>query len=133
MYEKKLFVIVYVNDGNREFYLQVPPLYGLNTDDVTEWNECVLTPAISIIESYMQEKQCQYDRMPFQDVRSKPNAEDTTYKCIECNRIFVGDYQWEEHIKSRKHRLRLAKFKKEAKCRNVEFGERRIEFSSKSD
>lgn len=113
--QKKWITKRFLSNSDRN----VPPLYGLNTDDVLKWNERVSEPAISIIESYINDMECQYDRMPFQESHSKPNIDDRTYKCEECDRIFIGDYQWEEHRKSRKHRLRLAKLKKLRTINNI--------------
>lgn len=56
----------------------------------------------------MNEVKCKYERMPVKDVKSKPNSLDRTYKCDVCDRIFIGDFQWNSHITSRRHKKRLA-------------------------
>lgn len=91
--------------------MQVPSVYGLSTDDVTKWNECVSIPSVEIIESFINEKPCKYNGLTPQTASSNPNSQDKTYKCDVCNRIFIGNFQWQIHVKSRKHKMKLTKTK----------------------
>lgn len=88
---------------------EVPPLFGLNTDDVSKWDENVTKPAIEIIESFISGSKCKYERLPFIEVKSKANCEDRSYFCEVCERIFVGEFQWKSHIVSNKHKRKQSK------------------------
>ncbi|XP_026469012.1 tRNA dimethylallyltransferase-like [Ctenocephalides felis] len=91
---------------------QVPPLYGLDTSNPSKWNEMVRDPAFHIIESYLSDQQPKVE--PLEQIVN-PNAADdlnpeVTHFCEVCQRIFIGDYQWQLHTKSKKHQ-RVAKSK----------------------
>lgn len=88
---------------------EVPPLYGLNTDDVNKWHENITIPAMEIMDSFINGAESKYEPIPKKTIDSFPNSEDETYHCETCNRIFVGIHQWDAHMKSVKHRKILNK------------------------
>ncbi|KAH8388254.1 hypothetical protein KR093_002022, partial [Drosophila rubida] len=93
---------------------QVPALYELDTSDVAAWQEQVYKRAECIIESYRQAQICEIQPM---EKRVHPGAdldEETSHFCGICERPFIGEYQWQLHLKSNKHkRSRESKRRKE--------------------
>lgn len=79
---------------------------------MTKWSENVGGIAEEIVSSYVFGTECKYQPLPKQQTNSIPNSQDDTFKCEICNRIFVGNYQWSQHLKSHKHRKVLEKKRK---------------------
>ncbi|XP_056641723.1 tRNA dimethylallyltransferase [Diorhabda sublineata] len=95
---------------------QVPPIYGLDTSDVSQWEDKVSKKAEQIVRSFINNTRCCYESLPKQKVDSNPNSEDITFTCEICDRVFVGQFQWTVHLKSNKHKKMLeSKHKKEKK------------------
>lgn len=85
---------------------QVPDLYELDTSNVSAWHEAVFKRAECIIESYRNGETCEIEPMP---KRLHPGAdlnEETSNFCGICERHFIGEYQWQLHLKSNKHKRR---------------------------
>lgn len=85
---------------------QVPDLYELDTSNVSAWHEAVFKRAECIIESYRNGETCEIEPMP---KRVHPGAdlnEETSNFCGICERHFIGEYQWQLHLKSNKHKRR---------------------------
>lgn len=89
-------------------------MYGLDTTDVSQWNENVTKKAEEIVESYISQTKCNHKPLRVQSVNSSPNSEDYTYTCDVCDRVFVGDFQWKLHMKSNRHKRALA-----SKCKTL--------------
>ncbi|XP_050303404.1 tRNA dimethylallyltransferase [Anthonomus grandis grandis] len=103
---------------------QVPPMYGLDTTNVSEWNENVTKPAFHIVDSFISRKKCDIEPIPMrEDLYSIPNTLEETYICEVCKKILVGERQYEVHMKCRKHKMMLAKSKRELKAELVEESE----------
>ncbi|KAG5888368.1 hypothetical protein JTB14_033505 [Gonioctena quinquepunctata] len=94
---------------------QVPPIYGLDTSDVSQWDEKVSRTAIEIVESYITGTACHHKELPKQTSNSFPNSDDITHTCEVCARIFVGDFQWANHLKSNRHKKMLESRHKKGK------------------
>ncbi|XP_055683663.1 tRNA dimethylallyltransferase isoform X2 [Lutzomyia longipalpis] len=82
----------------------VPPLYKLDTSDPSVWQENVYSKAEDVIEAFME------GRMPkmepekrFASHKEELNDEVTNF-CEVCNRTFIGEFQWNIHLKSNKHK-----------------------------
>ncbi|XP_044270246.1 tRNA dimethylallyltransferase-like isoform X2 [Tribolium madens] len=91
---------------------EVPPMYGLDVSDLSKWEEKVTQPAIEIIQSFINGSECNHLPLPMEPVAtSVPNSLDNTHFCDVCDRIFVGEVQWKEHLGSNRHRKRLLKLK----------------------
>lgn len=90
----------------------VPPIYGLNATNVSEWEENVSKKALNIIDSYVRSIPCNFTRLPKLETLSSPNVDDKTHICEICKRIFVGQLQWNLHLKSNKHKKMKEKQKK---------------------
>uniref|UniRef100_A0A2M4CVF8 Putative trna dimethylallyltransferase mitochondrial n=1 Tax=Anopheles darlingi TaxID=43151 RepID=A0A2M4CVF8_ANODA len=83
----------------------VPPIYALDTTDVTCWNAQVTDRAVAIIDAVLG------DRMPPQEpvARSANTAsarlsKEGFFECAVCRRVIIGEYQWQLHLRSNKHR-----------------------------
>ncbi|XP_019864819.2 tRNA dimethylallyltransferase [Aethina tumida] len=94
---------------------KVPPLYALDTTDVSNWNINVTVPAFKLVQSFLDNVECDIKPLAKMSSNSKPNAEDVSYNCEVCDRVFVGQFQWQVHLKSNKHKKRLEHRNKEEK------------------
>lgn len=98
-----------LSDHNR----QVPPLYTLDSSDVTQWDENVKKIALDIVEAYLENKEHKYERAKTLELSlNEPVSTATTNRCESCDRIFVGK-QFDIHMKSNRHKKML-----ESKKRN---------------
>lgn len=95
--------------------LQVPPIYGLDTTEVSKWNDKVSSPACRIVESFINKTKCPIEPLPKQDKESIPNTMEETFKCETCDKILVGTRQWQIHMNSNKHKRVL-----QSKKRSIE-------------
>ncbi|XP_038105577.1 tRNA dimethylallyltransferase isoform X1 [Culex quinquefasciatus] len=102
-------------DGPRE----VPPIYALDTTDVSRWDEIVSGPAVRLIEAHLagtNESNLSTILAPLPK-HASPRAglnEETSFHCDICQRTIVGEYQWADHLKSNRHKKCLqSKHKKE--------------------
>lgn len=83
---------------------QVPPVYGLDTTDITQWDANVKNRAFAITEAIMGDLIPGHKPLSKKDSTCNPNSHDDTFNCESCGRVFVGEYQWKQHVKSKKHR-----------------------------
>lgn len=91
----------------------VPPVYVLDsTHAASQWNEDVFLPAQDVIASYLDK------RTPkLQPIKSEENPRtgldlNKTFFCAECERRFIGEYQWNLHTTSNKHKKTIARRRK---------------------
>lgn len=98
----------------------MPPIYGLDTTDVSKWNDKVSSPAYRIVESFINKTKSPIEPLPKQDKESIPNVMEETFKCEICDKTLVGR-QWQIHMNSNKHKRTLQskkrKMEKEEKAR----------------
>ncbi|XP_063703837.1 tRNA dimethylallyltransferase [Culicoides brevitarsis] len=99
----------------------VPPIYDLDTSDVSKWRENVFARAEKVLDAYLEEKET--DIKPMEKIRT--GREDMTgeksHYCATCDKILIGDYQYNLHMKSNRHKKKLASLrKKEKKAQNKE-------------
>ncbi|XP_047027268.1 tRNA dimethylallyltransferase [Helicoverpa zea] len=93
---------------------EVPPIYELDTTDVSKWDKEVKSKAIHIIESYLNESPCDFQPL-------KPDIDDALREadgnshnfCEVCNRIIIGDNTYAIHLKSFRHKKVLKKKRQE--------------------
>ncbi|KAK3089521.1 hypothetical protein FSP39_004248 [Pinctada imbricata] len=79
---------------------ELPPVYSLDSTDVTKWKENVYDPAINILTSVIEDKTPDYDPLPVEGSETKF----TTNYCEFCEKRFVVEQQWQGiHIKSKRH------------------------------
>lgn len=91
----------------------VPPMYTLSTSNPDNWNDDVYRKAENVIQSYIENrdadvKPCEPLGNPRKDL--DPNVANV---CDSCNRPFVGEFQWLLHLRSNKHKRRVATLKKQ--------------------
>lgn len=94
---------------------EVPKVYPLDTSDVSRWTEAVYQPAEETILSYMNEDPIKL--MPLEKVKRLSNGlnEETSHYCQVCDRVFIGDFQWQLHVKSNNHKKKKTRVNKAAK------------------
>ncbi|CAH0694336.1 unnamed protein product [Spodoptera exigua] len=92
---------------------EVPPIYELDTTDISKWDEEVKNKAIHIIESYINEEPCNFDpiKSVIDDVKKGMDGNSHNY-CEVCKRIFIGDNVYAIHLESFRHKKVLKKMKR---------------------
>lgn len=71
--------------------------------------------AEQIISCYITSSECKHQTLMKQNTSSTPNSLEESHICEICDRIFVGNHQWKEHLKSNRHRKRIEKKNKNKK------------------
>ncbi|XP_018429057.1 PREDICTED: tRNA dimethylallyltransferase, mitochondrial isoform X2 [Nanorana parkeri] len=79
----------------------VPNVYGLDVTDVSSWDENVLSPAIQIVSSFLQGISPSIE--PMKIASDNSDNKRSSRLCNLCNRIIIGDREWEAHVKSKSH------------------------------
>ncbi|XP_055585598.1 tRNA dimethylallyltransferase [Uranotaenia lowii] len=98
---------------------EVPPIYALDTSDVSRWDERVLDPASRILEAAIAGTACPIDPLPKLENPREGLNEETSFHCAICNRTFVGQYQWQLHLNSNRHKKCLASRNKKARTQSL--------------
>ncbi|XP_050075141.1 tRNA dimethylallyltransferase [Anopheles maculipalpis] len=85
---------------------EVPPIYALDTSDINRWKEQVSDTAVAIIEAATTGQSAPVACVPkiVCDQRARANQKDRTFRCESCQRVFIGEHQWQIHLRSKKHR-----------------------------
>ena len=85
----------------------MPPVYGLDATDVTEWNEKVRDVAFRIVDSFgsdddemMSGRECP---KPLAVAETSSREKQTSFHCQICDKVTVGQRQWLKHIGSNRH------------------------------
>uniref|UniRef100_A0A672R1X2 tRNA dimethylallyltransferase n=1 Tax=Sinocyclocheilus grahami TaxID=75366 RepID=A0A672R1X2_SINGR len=84
----------------------VPPVYGLDVTDVTNWETTVLTPALEILDSPLLLKSFQGEQPSAQPIRAEgmdSRNKRSHHMCDLCEKVIIGDLEWTAHQKSRNH------------------------------
>ncbi|XP_054855843.1 tRNA dimethylallyltransferase [Eublepharis macularius] len=105
-----------------------PLVYGLEVSDLSQWEKKVLEPAVHIVDSFLQGRQPLVE--PIRMEREPDENKRRAHECVLCERIIIGDREWNAHIKSKSHLFHLRKSWKShsdplsAKCQssNIETG-----------
>ncbi|XP_026761040.2 tRNA dimethylallyltransferase [Galleria mellonella] len=99
-------------------FREVPPIYELDTTDITKWNELVKNKAFHIVESYLNGSPCDYKPIEviIDEDKKKIDGNSRNY-CDVCERLIIGDKTYEIHLKSYKH-MKILKKKKKLEERN---------------
>lgn len=99
-----------------EIFVINPNIFPIDTSDVTHWDEMVSKPAQDTVESYIANRKIVLNPMEKLNRINDGFSEETSHHCSICDRIFIGDFQWQLHIKSNRHkRSREKKVKDELK------------------
>ncbi|GLG92923.1 tRNA dimethylallyltransferase [Gryllus bimaculatus] len=100
-----------VNRFLRQPQRQVPPVYAFDTSDPSKWDDIVYKPAVHVVDSLLNGKTpTDIKPLPLEEPLSN---EPTSFHCEVCDRIFIGNIQWEAHIKSKKHKRVVQQKRKE--------------------
>lgn len=102
--------------GNKD--RQVPELYPLDTTDVTKWKENVQDKAESTVISFLEDEDVELEPLAKITRCNEGLDEETSNYCDICERLFVGEYQWQIHIQSNKHKNKI-KMKKKKEMRDI--------------
>lgn len=94
---------------------EVPVVYGLNTTDVSRWQEVVSEPAIEVVECYIADQPIKLQPLAKTTRISGGLNEETSNYCSICDRVFIGEFQWQLHTKSNKHKRTVASKKRRDK------------------
>uniref|UniRef100_A0A336MK82 CSON002889 protein n=1 Tax=Culicoides sonorensis TaxID=179676 RepID=A0A336MK82_CULSO len=94
---------------------QIPPIYSLDTSQPQNWNEIVKNPAETILNAYINDEPMNFK--PLEKIKDprQEMSEDTSHFCEICERLFIGDFQYQLHIKGNKHKKVLASKRKKEK------------------
>jgi tRNA dimethylallyltransferase len=98
---------------------EVPDVFALDTSDVGKWSEAVYKPAEATVLAYTNDETVALKPLERLKRLGEGLDEETTHHCETCDRPFIGDFQWQLHLKSNKHKRRLAgmtKSKRLKKC-----------------
>lgn len=94
-------------------FFQVPPIYELDTTDVSKWDDEVKNKAIHIVESHLNETPCNFEPLKSEIDELKRGIDGNSHNhCDVCNRIFIGDNVYAIHLKSIRHNKVLKKKKR---------------------
>lgn len=93
-------------------FREVPNIYPLDTSNVSDWHQMVYLPAEETILSYINEKEIKLTPLASIERAGKGLNEETSNYCNDCNRTFVGEYQFLLHITSNKHKRVVSSKKK---------------------
>lgn len=102
----------YYKINNSKIFLQVPPIYELDTTDLSQWDKLVKNKSIEIIESYINKIPCPYEPLKKNiDENRKINSQSSNY-CDICERLIIGDKEYAIHLNSIKHQRVIKKKKR---------------------
>lgn len=96
---------------------EVPKVYPLDTSDVSRWKEMVYQPAEETVLSYIADEPIKLKPLEKMKRLSEGLNEETSHYCEVCDRIFIGDFQWQLHIKSNNHKRRNSRRNRVEKCK----------------
>lgn len=85
-----------------------PPVYSMDSTDVSHWTEKVHDPAVQIVQDYMNGVVPQQEPLPLQEYDNGAEFNE----CKACNKTFVMRKEWNIHIKSAKHKKKTKEFEK---------------------
>uniref|UniRef100_A0A8C2A1I6 tRNA isopentenyltransferase 1 n=1 Tax=Cyprinus carpio TaxID=7962 RepID=A0A8C2A1I6_CYPCA len=88
----------------------VPPVYGLDVTDVTNWETTVLTPALEILDCLQKGEQP--SAQPIRAEGVEPRNKRSHHMCDLCDKVIIGDLEWTAHQKSKNHLYQVRKRRK---------------------
>ncbi|KAG9471096.1 hypothetical protein GDO78_015904 [Eleutherodactylus coqui] len=89
----------------------VPRVWGLDVTDISAWDKHVLSPAVEIVSSFLQDElpHIKPIEISSDDIEKKRSSR----LCDLCNRIIIGDREWTAHTNSKSHHRHLRKRRRE--------------------
>ncbi|KAM4795551.1 tRNA dimethylallyltransferase [Rhinophrynus dorsalis] len=88
----------------------VPRVYRLDVTDLSSWDQCVLSPAVQIVNSFLQGEEPVIKHLQLDCVKGENKR--SSHLCDVCNRIIIGDQEWTAHTKSKSHLHHVKKRRK---------------------
>ncbi|KAL0961814.1 hypothetical protein UPYG_G00332050 [Umbra pygmaea] len=88
----------------------VPPVYGLDVTDISQWEETVLSPALKILDSLSKGERPIVEPMRVEGVGQRNKR--SSHTCELCDKVIIGDLEWTAHLKSKKHNYHVKKKRK---------------------
>ncbi|OXU29492.1 hypothetical protein TSAR_015845 [Trichomalopsis sarcophagae] len=92
---------------------QVPPVYSLDCTDLEQWESEVYRKAVEILAAVMSgETPCvkaTNSSVDDADAKLTDPSNETNHFCEVCQRVFIGELQWTEHMTGAKHKRVLEK------------------------
>lgn len=78
------------------FKIQIPPIYNVDSSNVDEWNEKVLSPASEVVSHLLTDgveglSKCQIKPIPKETDHPHQDRHKNFY-CEPCQRLFIGEY-----------------------------------------
>lgn len=86
---------------------EVPRIYPFDTSDVSQWKTLVSQPALETVASYINNEPIKLQPLEKLKRSGEGLDEETSHHCDICNRIFIGEFHWQLHRKSNKHKRAL--------------------------
>ncbi|KAF2367224.1 tRNA dimethylallyltransferase [Trinorchestia longiramus] len=96
---------------------QVPPMYRLDTTEPRNWQSAVYSPAVAIVEALLNGEVAPSSISPVSAPPASSNDIQGRYnrhECSVCERVFIGDNQWQAHLVSNAHKRCKERKKKSA-------------------
>lgn len=93
---------------------QVPPLYVLDCTDLAQWKSNVFDKAVSIISAILQGEKPE-EKPINENIENQKNTDSSNEMqryCEVCDRIFIGELQWNAHINGLKHKKILRRMRR---------------------
>lgn len=87
---------------------EVPLVYPLDTTDVNRWGELVSRPAEQTVDEYISDKPLTLKPMEKLRRLAEGTNEETSHHCAICDRVFIGEFQYQLHLQSNKHKKVIA-------------------------
>lgn len=94
---------------------ELPQVFALDTSDITRWDELVSQPALDAVLSYTNDREFALKPLEKFTRLSEGLNEEVSINCPDCDRVFIGEYQWQLHLKSNKHKRTRESRRKKAK------------------
>ncbi|XP_060703114.1 tRNA dimethylallyltransferase isoform X2 [Hemiscyllium ocellatum] len=88
----------------------VPPVYGLDVTDVSQWEETILHPALQILECCLKGEEPPV--LPLTMEYDQNEEKRKRRVCELCDKIILGDREWKAHLKSKNHQYHLKRKKR---------------------
>lgn len=87
----------------------IPPIYKLDTTCPADWNRCVSEPATNVVDNFLSSTvelnvRPELPPLPKDHQESLGSGDKKTYNCDQCQRVFIGEFQWQIHLKSNRHK-----------------------------
>ncbi|XP_048084974.1 tRNA dimethylallyltransferase isoform X2 [Alosa alosa] len=85
----------------------VPPVYGLDVTNLSQWEDTVLNPALCILENLQKGEKPLIEPLRLEGSGQKNKRSHHT--CELCKKIIIGDLEWSAHLKSKTHQHHVRK------------------------